>query len=67
MAEGLFLWKLTNFGSTVYGVGRGGHDDIVTQTPRSISPQEPFYSVLQYFRDVGHSYMMVDDDDDDDG
>ena len=29
------------------GVGGGGDDDdIVTQTPRTISPEEPFYSVF---------------------
>ena len=34
--------------------GEGGHDDdILTQTPRTISPEEPFTRYLQYFRDVG--------------
>ena len=28
------------------GGGRGDDDDIGTQTPRTISPQEPFYSVF---------------------
>ena len=47
--------------------GGGDDDDIGTQTPRTISPQEPFYSVLQYFRDGGpSSMMMVDDGDHDD-
>ena len=40
------------------GGGGGGDDDddIVTQTPRTISPQEPFYSVftilIQHSRDL---------------
>ena len=29
-----------------WGVGGGYDDDIGTQTPRTISPQEPFYSVF---------------------
>ena len=28
------------------GVGGGDDDDIGTRTPRTISPQEPFYSVF---------------------
>ena len=43
------------------GVGWGGgdDDDIGTRTHRTISPQEPFFSrYLQYFRDVGPSYMI---------
>ena len=46
--------------------GGGDDDEIGTQTPRTISPQErePFYSVFTYFRDGGPSYMMMVDDGD---
>ena len=33
-------------GGVVGGVGAGDDDDIGTQTPRTISPQEPFHSVF---------------------
>ena len=31
------------------GVGGGDDDDIGTQTPRTISPQEPFYCIYSTF------------------
>ena len=39
----------THFGSGwagLGGLGGGDDDDIVTQTPRTISPEEPYYSVF---------------------
>ena len=43
-----------------WGGGGGGDDnDSVTQTHQTVSPQEPFYSVLQYFRDVGPSHIVT--------
>ena len=43
------------------GLGRGGgdDDDIVTQTPRTLSPEEPFHSVFTDFRDVGPLYIVT--------
>ena len=39
--------------------GEGDDDDIVMQTPRTTSLEEPVYSVLQYFRDVGPSHIVT--------
>ena len=42
-----FLKLPVDLGVLVMGEGVGGDDDdIVTQTPRTISPQEPFHSVF---------------------
>ena len=38
---------------------RGDDDDIVMQIPATTSAEELFYSVLQYFRDVGPSHIVT--------
>ena len=48
--------RASDSGLAFWGEGsgeRGDDDDIVMQTPRTTSPEEPFYLVLQYFPDVG--------------
>ena len=55
--------RASDSGLAFWGEGsgeRGDDDDIVMQTPRTTSPEEPFYSVfLQYFRDVGPSHIVT--------
>ena len=42
------------------GGRREDDDDIILQPPRTISPEEPFYSeFIKYFRDVGPFYIVA--------
>ena len=39
--------------------GGGDDDDIVTQTPRTVSPEEPFHWIFTVLRDVGPLYIVT--------
>ena len=41
------------------GLGGGDDDDIVTQTPEQYLLKSRFTRYLQYFRDVGPSYIVT--------
>ena len=52
----------SSFGSCFLGGvgGEGGDDDnIVSQTPGTISPEEPFSSVFTVIRDVGAYFLTL--------
>ena len=54
--------RASDSGLAFWGEGsgeRGDDDDIVMQTPRTTSPEEPLFRFFQYFRDVGPSHIVT--------